>query len=63
MKFSKSTLSRNALNALESIVKTYAGRGGFEMQINVFDANTLKAARAEPEKYRDLIVHIGGYSD
>lgn len=63
MKFSKSTLSRNALNALESIVKTYAGRGGFEMQINVVDANTLKAARAEPEKYRDLIVRIGGYSD
>ncbi len=51
------------MNALESIVKTYAGRGGFEMQINVVDANTLKAARAEPEKYRDLIVRIGGYSD
>lgn len=33
------------------------------MQINAVDANTLKAARAEPEKYRDLIVSIGGYSD
>lgn len=51
------------MNALESIFKTCAGRGGFEMQINAVDANTLKAARAEPEKYRDLIVSIGGYSD
>jgi len=26
-------------------------------------ADTLRAAQAEPEKYRDLIVRVAGYSD
>jgi formate C-acetyltransferase len=38
-------------------------RGGFELQINVTDRETLERARKDPEAYRDLIVRIGGYSD
>jgi formate C-acetyltransferase len=37
--------------------------GGFEIQVNMVDAETLRAARAHPEMYRDLVVRIGGYSD
>jgi pyruvate-formate lyase len=30
---------------------------------NVVDADTLRAAQAHPEQYRDLIVRVAGYSD
>ena len=33
-----------------------------EIQYNVVDTETLKAAQAKPEEYRDLIVRIAGYS-
>jgi pyruvate-formate lyase len=29
----------------------------------VVTAETLRAAKAQPEKYRDLIVRVAGYSD
>ena len=32
------------------------------MQFNVINRDTLLAAQKEPEKYRDLIVRIAGYS-
>jgi formate C-acetyltransferase len=45
------------------LVRVFLDRGGFELQINVVDADTLRRAQREPEQYRDLIVRIGGYSD
>ena len=33
------------------------------MQINVVDADTLRAAKANPEAYKDLVVWAGGCSD
>ncbi len=38
-------------------------RGGFEVQVNVVDRETLLEARNHPEQYKDLVVRIGGYSD
>jgi len=32
------------------------------VQFNVIDRNTLLAAQKEPEKYRDLVVRVAGYS-
>lgn len=63
LKFSKASLGMNSLETMRSIIKTYLKRGGFEMQINVVDNDTLKQARIHPEEYRDLVVRIGGYSD
>lgn len=63
LKFSKASLGKNSLNIMKSIIKTYLKRGGFEVQINVVDNETLEKARVNPEKYRDLVVRIGGYSD
>jgi len=48
---------------LWDIVETYLRRGGFEVQVNVVDRETLLAAQRHPEQYRDLVVRIGGYSD
>jgi len=33
-----------------------------EVQYNVVDTATLRAAQDEPEKYRDLVVRIAGFS-
>jgi len=63
LKFSKASLGQNSLNTMKSIVKTYLKRGGFEVQINVVDNETLKKAQKNPDAYRDLVVRIGGYSD
>ena len=63
MKFSKSTLGKDSLNVMQSLIKAYMLRGGFEIQINVTDKELLEKARQKPEEYRDLVVRIGGYSD
>ena len=63
LKFSKASLGKQSLTIMRSIIKTYLKRGGFEVQINVVDNETLKKAQKNPEAYRDLVVRIGGYSD
>lgn len=63
MKFSKKTFTADSCKKVESLIRTYMDRGGFELQINVIDRETLLAAQKNPESYRDLVVRIGGYSD
>lgn len=63
LKFSKASLGSESLNTVKNLVKVYLMRGGFEIQINVINNDTLKKAQKEPENYRDLVVRIGGYSD
>jgi formate C-acetyltransferase len=36
---------------------------GHHIQFNVVTAETLREAQKHPEKYRDLIVRVAGYSD
>jgi formate C-acetyltransferase len=47
---------------LSDLVETYFGLGGQHLQINVVNAETLRAAQREPEKYRGLVVRVTGYS-
>lgn len=64
LKFNSSLFqSPDGYAGLKALILTYLQRGGFEVQVNVVDGETLKAARAHPELYRDLIVRIGGYAD
>ncbi len=63
MKFTKKSFTSNSLRNISALIKTYLERGGFEMQINVVDKETLLSAQRDPEAYRDLVVRIGGYSD
>ena len=63
-KFSPDALRSPAdIDRLASIVRTYFALGGHHIQFNVVTAETLRAAQANPEKYRDLIVRVAGYSD
>ncbi|MBQ4188236.1 MAG: hypothetical protein II642_10155 [Firmicutes bacterium] len=47
---------------LSALVQTYFDRGGMEIQFNVVDRNTLLEAQKQPEKYRNLIVRVSGFS-
>ena len=48
---------------LISIVRTFfAELKGWHVQYNIVSRETLLAAKKDPEKYRDLVVRIAGYS-
>lgn len=47
---------------LAALMKTYFQKGGMQLQINVVDAATLRAAQADPERFRSLCVRVTGYS-
>ena len=63
LRFTKSGHKLDFVKGLYALVETFMRRGGFEIQVNVVDSETLQAAQAHPELYRDLVVRIGGYSD
>lgn len=45
-----------------TLLRTASALGNGEMQFNYLDNNTLLDAQKHPEKYRDLIVRVAGYS-
>jgi len=45
------------------LIRSYFTMDGHHIQFNVVSADTLRKAKNEPEKYRDLIVRVAGYSD
>jgi formate C-acetyltransferase len=53
----------NGINAVTNLIRTYFKLDGHHIQFNVIDAETLRKAQQEPEKYKDLIVRVAGYSD
>lgn len=58
----------NAIKKLEGsyklidLVKTYFEQGGYHIQFNIVDSLMLRDAQKHPEKYRDLIVRVAGFS-
>ena len=47
---------------LVSFIKTFCDLKLWHLQFNIINQETLLAAQREPEKYRNLIVRIAGYS-
>jgi len=47
---------------LLALVKTYFDHPGFHVQFNVVDSQMLRDAQAHPERYRDLVVRVAGFS-
>ncbi|MBU2491875.1 MAG: glycyl radical protein [Bacteroidetes bacterium] len=63
-KFSPQFLeNEDGINKVAQLVRSYFKMDGHHIQFNVVTAETLKNAQKEPEKYRDLIVRVAGYSD
>ena len=54
--------NQDGYDKLRDISKAYFEGGGMEVQYNIVDSETLRAAQAEPGVYRDLVVRIAGYS-
>lgn len=51
------------INKVVYLVRTYFKLDGHHIQFNVVNAEQLREAQKHPEKYRDLIVRVAGYSD
>jgi pyruvate formate-lyase/glycerol dehydratase family glycyl radical enzyme len=63
MKFHPSALkSTEDLRKLSDLVKTYFSFGGKHVQFNVIKRETLLDAQEHPERHRDLIIRVAGYS-
>jgi formate C-acetyltransferase len=44
------------------LTRGYFAAGGMQVQYNVLDPRVLIDAKMHPERYRDLVVRISGYS-
>ncbi len=62
IKFSPNQMLGENLEKMLAFVKTYLKSGGFQLQFNAVSSDTLRKAKADPDKYRDLIVRVGGFS-
>ena len=47
---------------LVQMLDTYCSDGGFHLNVNVFNRETLLDAQKHPEKYASLVVRVAGYS-
>ncbi|WP_024615804.1 glycyl radical protein [Clostridium sp. Ade.TY] len=62
-KFNPSALEGdNGLKNLMNLIRSYFDKKGMHMQFNIISKETLLKAQKHPEKYRDLIVRVAGYS-
>ncbi len=55
--------TESGIEKVTKLIRSYFRMDGHHIQFNVVTANTLRKAQKEPEKYRDLIVRVAGYSD
>jgi formate C-acetyltransferase len=51
------------LGKLAHLIRTYFKLDGHHIQFNVVNADTLRDAQKHPEKYRDLLIRVAGYTD
>lgn len=47
---------------LLSLIKTYYDLGGSHVQFNCVDTDTLREAQKQPEKHKELVVRVAGFS-
>ena len=63
-KFSPQLFEKNEyIDKIIALIRSYFKLNGHHIQFNVIDAYTLKQAQKNPEKYKNLIVRVAGYSD
>jgi formate C-acetyltransferase len=63
MKFFPAVIrSREGIKKFIALIKTYFDRGGYHIQFNLMGQEVLLDARKHPERHRDLLVRVAGYS-
>ena len=56
------TAGDDGLSAMKALLDTYMEHDGMSIQINVFNAETLKDAQKNPDKYKNLQVRVCGWN-
>lgn len=57
-----SVKGEKGLNALVGLTKSFLSLGGFFMQLDVVDADLLRAAQRNPNEYKTLSVRVSGWN-
>jgi pyruvate formate-lyase/glycerol dehydratase family glycyl radical enzyme len=63
MKFNPQVLAGEGIDKLLHLIRSYFKLDGHHIQFNVINAEMLRKAQQNPERHRDLIVRVAGYSD
>jgi len=53
----------DGIQKLAQLIRTHFKLGSHHVQFNIITAETLREAQKNPEKYRDLIVRVAGFSE
>lgn len=63
MKLTKQIMNtEEKLRKIADLVKVFMKRGGWHIQFNIVDPQELMEARKHPERYKHLLIRVGGYS-
>ena len=63
VRFSPSVVkSEQGMQKLRDLISAYFAQGGMQVQFNVVSTDTLHDAQSDPDKYKNLIVRIAGFS-
>ena len=63
MKFHPTALkTQEDLKKIFTLIETYFDAGGKHAQFNVVDGKTLREAQQHPERHKNLMVRVAGYS-
>ena len=53
---------REGMETIISVIRAHFEQGGMAIQFNIFDAEMLREAQREPEKYANLQVRVCGWN-
>jgi len=53
---------KDGIKQFTHFIKAFEDQGIFHVQFNMIDGETLRSAQKNPDKYRDLVVKVAGYS-